>query len=188
MMDLSMEKNLKKATFAGGCFWCMEPPFEQLEGVVKVISGYTGGTTEDPTYEEVSRGFTGHYEAIQILYNPKRIAYADLLEVFWRHIDPTDPGGQFVDRGSQYRTAIFYHDSTQRKLAEASKKRLEHSGRFEDPIVTKILPFKAFYKAEEYHQNYYKKCPLRYRSYKRSSGRETFLEEMWGNSQRKEDE
>ncbi|KXA89569.1 methionine sulfoxide reductase [candidate division MSBL1 archaeon SCGC-AAA259D14] len=173
-------ENLKKATFAGGCFWCMEPPFEKLEGVVKVISGYTGGDVEDPTYEQVSSGETGHYEAVQITYNPKKITYRELVDVFWRQIDPTDKFGQFSDKGSQYRTAIFYHDEDQKKIAENSKKELEESGKFEDPIVTEVIPYSKFYKAEQYHQDYYRKNPTSYKSYKQGSGRQSFIEERWG--------
>ena len=167
------------ATFAGGCFWCMEPPFEKLEGVLSVTSGYTGGHVPEPTYEEVSSGKTGHVEAIQVTFNPKIISYNELLNVFWRQIDPTDGGGSFVDRGSQYRSVIFYHDDGQRKLAEASKQALDQSGRFEKPVVTEILPFTKFYPAEEYHQDYYKKNPIRYKFYRWNSGRDQFIEKAW---------
>ncbi len=169
------------ATFAGGCFWCVEADFEKLEGVVKVISGYTGGQVENPTYEQVSAGKTGHVEAIQVIYDPKKVSYKDVLDYFWRHVDPTDPGGQFVDRGYQYRTAIFYHDEEQKRLAEASKRELEQSGRFAKPIVTEIIPFATFYDAEDYHQDYYKKNPLRYKYYRFASGRDQFLEKVPGN-------
>jgi methionine-S-sulfoxide reductase len=172
--------SLARAIFAGGCFWCMEPPFEKLPGVAAVTSGYTGGTWEYPTYEEVSTGRTGHVEAVEIVYDPETISYDQLLEVFWRNIDPTDPGGQFVDRGEQYRSAIFYLDEEQRRLAEASRIRLEQSGLFERPVVTEILPAAVFYRAEEYHQDYYRKNPVRYRFYRYGSGRDQFLNRIWG--------
>jgi peptide methionine sulfoxide reductase msrA/msrB len=171
---------LQTATFAGGCFWCVQTDFEKVKGVVKVISGYTGGHVENPTYEEVSSGKTGHVEAVQVLYDPKRVSYEQLLSFFWRHIDPTDPGGQFVDRGFQYRSVIFYHNEEQRVAAEKSKSELEKSGRFHKPIVTEILPFTKFYKAEEYHQDYHTKNPIRYRYYRFRSGRDQFLEKVWG--------
>lgn len=170
---------LEKATFAGGCFWCMEPPFEKMAGVVEVVSGYTGGKNENPTYEEVSSGRTGHVEAIQILFDPAKTGYAELLEEFWKNVDPTDAGGQFVDRGSQYATGIFYHNEEQKRLAEESKKQLEASGRFKKPVVTEIRPYEKFYAAEDYHQDFYKKSPLRYKSYKMFSGREEFIESTW---------
>jgi len=168
------------ATFAGGCFWCMEPPFEKLEGVSAVVSGYTGGSEENPGYRQVSSGATGHAEAVQIRFDPDRVSYAELLEVFWRNIDPTTADAQFVDQGTQYRTAIFYHDEEQRRLAEASREALEKSGRFEAPIVTEITPATAFYPAEDYHQDYYKKNPLRYKFYRYGSGRDGYLERVWG--------
>ena len=152
------------ATFAGGCFWCMQPPFEKLKGVVEVVSGYTGGTGENPTYEDYAR--KGHIEAVQITYDPSIISYNPLLDVFWRQIDPTDAGGQFVDRGPQYRSAIFYHNQEQKSLAEKSKEELEKSGRFDKPIVTDIIKRTTFYKAEDYHQDYYKKNPVRYKFYR----------------------
>ncbi len=167
------------ATFAGGCFWCMEAAFEAREGVVEAVSGYSGGTVEDPTYEQVCSGQTGHLEAVQVYYDPEKVSYGELLEVFWRSIDPTDEGGQFADRGSQYGTAIFYHDEGQRLSAERSKGELESSGVFDEPIVTEIRPFEVFYEAEEYHQDYYRKNVLRYNSYKRLSGRQGFIEETW---------
>ncbi|MHB9093492.1 MAG: peptide-methionine (S)-S-oxide reductase MsrA [Eubacteriales bacterium] len=145
------------ATFAGGCFWCMVAPFEKTPGVIKVVSGYTGGTTENPTYEAVCSGKTGHYEAVQVTYDPAAISYEEVLNIFWRQVDPTDPGGQFHDRGTSYRTAIFYHDEDQRQRAEASKKALAESGRFAGPVVTEILPAAVFYPAEEYHQDYHQK-------------------------------
>ncbi len=168
------------ATFAGGCFWCMEPPFEKLPGVLDVVVGYAGGREPQPTYEEVASGATGHAEAVQVRYDPARVSYPRLLEVFWREIDPTDPGGQFADRGRQYRTAIFVHDGTQQRLAEASKQELARSGRFEKPLVTAIVPFTSFYPAEDDHQDYYKKNPIRYRIYRFGSGRDRFLERVWG--------
>jgi len=175
-----MEKTLKKATFAGGCFWCMQPPFRSLEGVTEVISGYAGGNKENPTYEEVSSGRTGHLESVQITYDPEKISYEALLEIFWQQIDPTDPAGQFADKGSQYHTAIFYHDDEQRRIAEASRKKLEESGKFDRPIATEIKPYTNFYPAEEYHQDYDKKNPGQYRSFKVLSGREPFLKMVWG--------
>lgn len=171
---------VEKATFAGGCFWCMEPPFEKLDGVTEVVAGYTGGYKGNPTYEEVSSGTTGHVEAIQITYDPSKISYSELLQVFWRQIDPTDPDGQFVDRGKQYRTVIFYHNDEQRRLAEGSKEEIERSGRFEKPIVTEIVKVGEFYRAEEYHQDFYKKNPIRYKYYRYRSGRDQFLKRVWG--------
>jgi methionine-S-sulfoxide reductase len=152
-----MDTKLKKATFAGGCFWCMQPPFRNLPGITDVVSGYSGGTKPNPTYEEVSTGTTGHLEAVQVTYDPEKISFDQLLDVFWRQIDPTDAGGQFADKGSQYRTAIFYHDDEQKRLAEASKKKLESSGKFKKPVATEIRPFAGFYPAEEYHQDYDRK-------------------------------
>ncbi len=172
-------ENLEVATFAGGCFWCTESDFEKVPGVVKVISGYTGGQKENPTYEEVSSGSTGHVESVQVFYDPKKVTYDDLLNYFWRHIDPTDGSGQFVDRGAQYRSVIFYHDKVQKETAEKSKEALEKSGKFKKPIVTEILMFSRFYPAEEYHQDYYKKNPLRYKYYRFGSGRDQFLEKVW---------
>jgi len=167
------------ATFVGGCFWCMEAAFDSVEGVAESISGYSGGTEVNPTYEQVSRGQTGHLEAVQVYFDPEVVSYEALLDVFWRNIDPTDDGGQFVDRGIQYGTAVFYHDDAQRVLAEASKTELEASGRFDEPIVTRVLGLTAFYEAEEYHQDYYKKRVLNYELYSRASGREEFIEEHW---------
>lgn len=179
-MDQSL-KHLETATFAGGCFWCSESDFEKIEGVMDVISGYTGGQEENPTYKDVSAGKTGHYEAVQVIYDPDRVTYDELLDAFWRHINPTDAGGQFVDRGPQYRTAIFYHSEEQKRLAESAKKELQSAGHFSGPIVTEILPFSTFYRAEEYHQDYYKKSPLRYKYYRYASGRDQFIEENWKN-------
>ena len=173
-------KNLKTATFAGGCFWCMESDFEKVSGVVEAVSGYTGGQKQNPTYEEVSAGGTGHAEAVQVTYDPAKITYKELLDVFWRRVDPTDAGGQFVDRGSQYRTAIFYHDEEQKRIAEDSREQMEKSGRFSAPIVTEIVPLTEFYPAEDYHQDYYRHNPLRYRFYRLGSGRDQFLKSTWG--------
>ena len=171
---------LAKATFAGGCFWCMEPPFEKLEGVVSATSGYTGGKETAPSYKEVSSGRTGHVEAVQVKYDPVVVSYEYLLRVFWRQIDPTDDGGQFADRGKQYRTAIFAYDRKQHELAEASKRELEKSGIFKAPIVTEVRWAEPFYAAESYHQDYYKKNPTNYKSYRVGSGREGFLKAVWG--------
>jgi peptide methionine sulfoxide reductase msrA/msrB len=179
--SVSDAAKLEKATFAGGCFWCMVPPFEKLDGVKAVVSGYTGGFKENPTYEEVSAGKTGHVEAIEVTFDPSMVSYDKLLDVLWRQIDPTDPGGQFVDRGSQYRSVIFYHTAEQKVLAEKSKEALAKSGRFSKPIVTEILPAGKFYRAEEYHQDYYKKNPIRYKFYRYNSGRDQFLKKVWGN-------
>ncbi len=177
--SLSGAASLEKATFAGGCFWCMVPPFEKIDGVTEVLSGYTGGYKENPTYEEVSSGKTGHVEAVQVTFDPSKVSYKKLLDVFWRQIDPTDAGGQFVDRGSQYRSVIFFHTPEQKALAEKSKEELQHSGRFRKPIVTEILPAGKFYKAEEYHQDYYRKNPIRYKFYRFHSGRDQFLKKIW---------
>lgn len=171
---------LEKATFAGGCFWCMVPPFEKIDGVKEVISGYTGGHTKNPTYEDVTSETTGHLESIEVIYDPAKVTYEKLLEVFWRQINPTDDGGQFVDRGPSYKSAIFYHNEEQRTLAEASKKKLEESHRFNQPIVTEIRPAAPFYLAEDYHQDYWKKNPVRYKFYRYNSGRDQFLQKAWG--------
>lgn len=173
-------KAFEIATFAGGCFWCMEHPFEKLDGVKEVITGYTGGHKANPTYKEVSESGTGHVEAVQITFDPDEISYTELLDVFWKQIDPTDAGGSFADRGPQYRTAIFYHDDEQKRLAEKSKNDLEKSGRYYKPIVTEIIKYSKFWKAEDYHQNYYKKNPLRYKLYRKGSGRDQYLEKIWG--------
>ncbi|MBI5047487.1 MAG: peptide-methionine (S)-S-oxide reductase MsrA [Deltaproteobacteria bacterium] len=170
----------EKATFAGGCFWCMEPPFVSLKGVISVTVGYTGGHDKNPTYEEVSSGATGHTEAIEILYDPAQVAYSELLDVFWRNIDPTTANQQFVDIGTQYRTAIFYHNEDQKHMAEKSKTTLEKSGKFDKQIVTEIKPATTFYKAEDYHQKYYEKNPIRYKFYRYNSGRDRYLEKIWG--------
>ena len=173
---------IMKATFSGGCFWCMEPPFEKLPGVSKVISGYTGGKKENPSYKEVATGLTNHAEAIEIHYDPSKISYNDLLEVLWRNIDPTDGSGQFVDRGKQYRPAIFYHNKDQKKLAEKSRARLEKSKRFKNKIETTIIKANTFYAAEEYHQDFYKKSTVRYKIYRVGSGRDQFLKKYWGDN------
>ncbi len=173
-------KGLAKATFAGGCFWCMEEVFEEVEGVVSVVSGYTGGRKADPSYPEVSAGWTGHAEAIEIQFDPTKVSYGRLLEVFWRNVDPTTPNRQFCDRGNQYRTAIFYHDEDQRRLVLESKLKVERTKRFEEPIVTEIAAVSTFYVAEEYHQDFYKKNPIRYKFYKFNCGRTQRLEELWG--------
>ena len=183
---LEMSSGLKTATFAGGCFWCLEADLEKIEGVNSVVSGYIGGTKPHPTYKQVCSGKTGHVEAVQIYYNPQKISYRQLLDIFWRHIDPTDPGGQFVDRGTQYRSAIFYHNKAQQEQAKISKKALQKSGRFQKPIATKIIKFTTFYQAEEYHQDFYKKNKPRYRSYRANSGRDRFLKETWKNANLRE--
>jgi len=183
--DSGMDTNgtIERATFAGGCFWCMEHPFEELDGVIEVVSGYTGGAEKDATYEKVSTGRTGHYEAIQVTYDPARATYRQMLDIYWRNVDPTDAGGSFADRGPQYRSAIFYHTDEQKQLAEASKQELGASGRYDKPIVTQILPFDEFYQAEEYHQDYARKDPVRYGAYRTGSGRDRYLKEMWGNAE-----
>ena len=175
------DAKVEKATFAGGCFWCTESDFEKIQGVIKTVSGYAGGTTDNPTYKEVSAGIGGHIESIQVHYDPAKVTYDELLTAFWRHVDPTDPGGQFVDRGPQYRTVIFYHDETQKKAAEASKNRLAESQRFNKGIVTELIKLEKFNPAEGYHQDYYKKNPLRYKFYRHNSGRDQFLKKVWGN-------
>ena len=179
--SLYAETRLEKATFAGGCFWGMESPFEKLDGVAEVISGYTGGHKERPTYEEVSEGSTGHAEAIQITYDTTKVTYEELLDVFWQQIDPTDNGGQFVDRGSQYRSVIFYHNDEQKRLAEESKQNLDRSGIYDKPVLTEILEASTLYPAEDYHQDYYKKNPIRYKYYRHNSGRDKYLKEIWEN-------
>jgi len=170
----------EKATFAGGCFWCMEEALDRLEGVVTTTSGYTGGQKGNPTYEEVSAGGTGHAEAVQITYDAAKVDYEKILELFWHNIDPTTPNKQFCDVGNQYRSAIFYHNQTQRRLAEDSKKMIERTKKFSEPIVTEIVPASEFYPAEEYHQNFYLKNPIRYKFYKYSCGRAQRLEQLWG--------
>ncbi len=176
--DAAGGPRLETAIFAGGCFWCMTPPFEKTPGVIKVVSGYTGGHTKNPTYENYAEG--GHVEVVEITYDSARISYSKLLDVFWRQIDPTDGGGQFVDRGPQYRSAIFYLNDEQKKLAEKSKAELAASGKFKKPIVTEIIKASAFYPAEQYHQDYWKKNPVRYKYYRWNSGRDQYLEKVWG--------
>lgn len=171
---------LQRATFAGGCFWCMEHPFDELDGVVSVAAGYTGGQKQNPTYEEVSAGITGHAEAVQIVFDPKKVSYQKLLDVFWRNIDPTTPDRQFCDVGNQYRSAIFFHDEAQRRLAEESKAALDRSKRLPGPVVTQVVAASTFWPAEEYHQHYYKKNPLRYQYYRFGCGRDRRLKELWG--------
>jgi len=168
------------ATFAGGCFWCVEEAFEKVPGVIRAVSGYTGGTVDRPTYEEVSSKSTGHYEAVQVTFDPTKVSYAQLVDWFWRNIDPFDADGQFCDKGSPYHTAIFTHDAEQQRTAEESKQALEASGRFKERIATKILPAEPFWVAEDYHQDYYKKNPHRYSYYKTACGRARRLEQIWG--------
>jgi len=179
---MSEHRKIEKATFAGGCFWCMEPPFRNQEGVIQVTAGYTGGTNENPTYQQVCSGTTGHVEAVQVEFDPSQISYQTLLSIFWRSIDPTDPGGQFADRGAQYRPVIFYHSDQQRLLAEESKAELDKTSVFSAPIATEVLPAAAFYPAEEYHQNYHEKNPVHYARYRQGSGRSKFLEMAWGSN------
>ncbi|MGH7856464.1 MAG: peptide-methionine (S)-S-oxide reductase MsrA [Candidatus Binatia bacterium] len=174
------KKTLARATLAGGCFWCMEAPFDALEGVVSTVSGYTGGQKENPTYQEVSAGTTGHTESVEVTYDPEKVRYNDLLQVFWRNIDPTTPNAQFCDHGSQYRSAIFYHDDEQKELAERSKAELEKSGKLRKPIVTEIVAASKFYRAEPYHQDYYRTNPVRYQFYRYGCGRDQRLREIWG--------
>ncbi|HEV8337916.1 MAG TPA: peptide-methionine (S)-S-oxide reductase MsrA [Candidatus Polarisedimenticolia bacterium] len=171
------------ATFAGGCFWCMEPPFDKIDGVISTTSGYTGGRTVNPTYEQVSSGTTGHAEALQVLFDPAKVGYRKLLEVFWHNVDPLAKGRQFCDVGEQYRSEIFYHNDEQKRLAEESKKELESSGRFKQPLVTEIVQATAFYPAEDYHQDYYMKNPVRYKFYRFSCGRDQRLKELWGSTE-----
>jgi peptide-methionine (S)-S-oxide reductase len=185
MTTEQMNKGYEKATFAGGCFWCMEPPFDKLDGVISTTSGYTGGNEKNPTYQEVSAGKTGHAEAVQIVYDPGKVSYKKLLEVFWMQINPTTPDRQFVDVGSQYRPGIFYHDDKQRRLAEESKIEIAESGRFDGPIVTEITKAGAFWPAEDYHQDYYMKSPTRYKFYRFGSGRDRYLDKVWGEMQEK---
>lgn len=170
---------LEQATLAGGCFWCMEQPFEVLDGVIDVVAGYTGGGTPDPTYQSVCSGQTGHLEAVQITFDPDRISFGEILDVFWRQIDPTDAGGSFVDRGSQYRSAIFCHSDDQKQIAEASKEALERSRRFTAPIATSILKLTRFFEAEAYHQDYHRKNPFHYQRYRAGSGRDAYIQSAW---------
>ena len=177
-IGFTADQKMAKATFAGGCFWCMEEPFDHLNGVISTTSGYTDGQKEDPTYEQVSMGGTGHAEAVQIVYDPTKISYEKLLEVFWLNVDPTDGRGQFCDRGDQYRTGIYYHDEKQKALAEKSKQ--EKAALLKQPIVTPITAATQFYPAEDYHQDFYKKSSLRYKSYRMGCGRDRRLEQLWG--------
>lgn len=170
---------MQKATFAGGCFWCMVTPFEELPGIGGIVSGYTGGHVDKPTYEEVKKGTTGHYEAVQILFDPELFPYEKLLELFWQQIDPTDAGGQFQDRGSQYRAAVFYHNEEQLQSALQSREKMKISGKFQKSIVTEIIPATTFYPAEEYHQDYHKKSPKHYKEDRKRSGRDEFIEQHW---------
>ncbi len=178
--DIQPSVKTAQATFAGGCFWCMEPPFERVNGVLSVLSGFSGGDEPNPTYEDVGHGKTGHTESVNVTYDPSKVSYATLMEVFWRSMNPTDAGGQFADRGRQYRPAIFYRNQEQKRLAEQSQSRLVASHKFPQPIATEITPFKSFFPAEDYHQNYYKTNPIRYHAYRKGSGREGFLEKTWG--------
>ena len=176
----SAEPEGARATFGGGCFWCMEPPFDEIDGVISTTSGYSGGPEKDPTYKQVSSGTTGHTEVVQVLYDPAKISYEQLLEVFWRNIDPTTENRQFCDWGSQYRTAVFFHDAEQGRLAQTCKQKIEESGRIDAPIVTEITAFTAFYPAEEYHQDFYKKNPVHYKRYRTGCGRDDTLRRIWG--------
>lgn len=185
--NMSKEENYKLATFAGGCFWCMIPPFQSLNGVISVTAGYTGGFVPNPSYKEVCSGKTGHYEAVQVVYDPSRISFEELTDVFWRQINPVDPSGQFHDRGPQYETAIFYHDEEQKRIAIESEEKLDASGKFKGTIQTKILEANEFYSAEEYHQDYHLKNPEHYSAYKKGSGREDYIKEAWGNCNGKSD-
>jgi peptide-methionine (S)-S-oxide reductase len=180
--DTRTDTNYQTATFAGGCFWCMEPPFDKRDGVISTTSGYTGGQEPDPTYKEVSRGGTGHAEAVQIVYDPEQITYRELLDVYWHNIDPTDASGQFCDKGDQYRSEIFYHNEQQKREAIRSKQALIEKQPFPGSVVTRITPATRFYPAEDYHQDYYQKNPLRYKFYRYGCGRDNRLEELWGSN------
>ncbi len=180
MSDVQKNAAYETATFAGGCFWCIDSAFAGVSGVIKAVSGYTGGSKENPTYEEVCSGATGHYEAVQVTFDPAVVTYQKLLDLFWMQIDPTDAGGQFYDRGSSYRTAIFYHDEAQHQQALASKQALDASGRFNKPVVTQVLPATTFYPAEDYHQDYHNKQPAHYCQYRSGSGRDDFISRHWG--------
>ena len=178
----AIDSRTESATFAGGCFWCMEPPFDKLDGVISTTSGYIGGHQTDPTYKQVSAGTTGHTEAVRIVYDPQKISYEQLLDVFWRNIDPTTPDRQFCDTGSQYRSGIFYHDDAQKRAAEESLRKLKQTKSFPEPVVTEITAASIFYPAEDYHQDYYQKNPLRYKYYRFACGRDNRLEQLWGDS------
>jgi len=179
IVNMADARELEKATFAGGCFWCMEHPFDELDGVVSTTVGYSGGHKENPTYKEVSAGTTGHTESVLVVYDTAKITYDKLLDVFWRNVNPTTPDRQFVDVGSQYRPTIFYHNEEQKRLAEESRDRLDKSGRYNSPILTEIVSATIFYEAEEYHQNYYRKNPIRYKFYRLGSGRDNYLNRTW---------
>jgi peptide-methionine (S)-S-oxide reductase len=179
-----MDNGYASAIFAGGCFWCMEPPYDKLDGVISTTSGYIGGDVDNPTYQQVSAGYTGHTEALEVLYDPKKVTYQELLDIFWVNIDPTVKDRQFCDGGNQYRTGIFYHDEEEKALAEAHKQKLIDSGRF-NQVVTEITAASTFYPAEEYHQDYYMKNPVRYKYYRYSCGRDNRLEELWGDAYKK---
>ena len=170
----------QKALFAGGCFWCMEPPFDKMDGVLSTTSGFAGGTEVNPSYKDVASGKTGHIESVLIHFDPKKVTFAQLLKTYWKQINPTDSGGQFVDRGPHYRPVVFYYDDKQKTEAEKSKKELSQSGKFKKPITVEILKATEFYSAEDYHQDYYQKNPLRYKYYRRGSGRDQYLEKIWG--------
>ena len=180
LIDLTKKDKWGRAVFAGGCFWCIEPPYEKLNGVKSAVSGYAGGKEEYPTYDKVSSKRTNHTESVLVTYDPKKVKYADLVEIFWQNIDPTQENGQFYDLGNEYKTVIFYVDEEQKKVAEQSKKKLSESGRFKKPVVTQILPLKKFWVAEEYHQDYYKKSPAHYYRYRSGSGRDAFIKKHWG--------
>lgn len=184
LMNITSANTTKNevATFAGGCFWCMEPPFEGIKGVLSVTAGYMGGTTVNPTYEQVCTGETGHAEAVQVTFDPTVVTYSKLLEIFWRNIDPTTENAQFADQGTQYRTAVFFHSEEQKRLAEVSKRALAASGKFTGEIVTEIVPASTYYMAEDDHQDYFKKQPFRYKNYSVGSGRAGFIEKTWGKS------
>ena len=173
-------RTLEVATFAGGCFWCMEPPFEKLVGVESAVSGFMGGELKDPSYKQVASGETKHLEVVQVTFDPSKVSYEDLLQVFWRQVDPTDAGGQFVDRGHQYGTAIFFHNKKQQELAQKSKQMMDKSGRFPKPIVTPVRKALAFYEAEQYHQDYYKNSLIKYKYYRYRSGRDQYIDSIWG--------
>ncbi len=174
------------ATFAGGCFWCMEPPYDALDGVISTTSGYTGGKEINPTYKQVSRGRTGHTEAVEIIYDPEKVSYAELLDTFWHNIDPTDASGQFCDKGRQYRSEIFFHNKEQEQLAVQSKNALMESKSFKEPIATRITMATDFYPAEDYHQDYYQRNPIRYKYYRYGCGRDKRLKDLWGNQDKNE--
>jgi len=178
------EQQIETATVAGGCFWCMVAPFDTLDGVIKTTSGYMGGTLENPSYEDICTGTTGHAEVVQILFDPQKVSYEKILEIFWQQIDPTTLNRQFADRGTQYRTAIFYHNEAQHQIAERSKQALQDSGRFDAPIVTEITAASEFYPAEEYHQAFYQKSPERYQRYHHGSGRATYIKQVWGKNEK----